>query len=63
LRWFACIGIQLIISIAKDINKNSDEYPHFGLIDFINVLYVPNYQISVVGEIRQMEFYGKKVKG
>lgn len=36
------------IQFAKAINKKLDEYiPLWDLIDFINVLYVPNYQISL----------------
>ncbi len=36
------------IQFAKDINKKLDEYlPIWNLIDFMNVLYVPNYQISL----------------
>lgn len=36
------------IRFAKDINKKLDDYlPLWDLIDFMNVLYVPNYQISL----------------
>lgn len=36
------------IQFAKDINKKLDEYlPLWELIDFMNVLYVPDYQISL----------------
>lgn len=36
------------IQFAKDINKKLDEYsPLWKLIDFMNVLYVPDYQISL----------------
>lgn len=36
------------IQFAKDINKKLDEYlPLWDLIDFMNVLYVQNYQISL----------------
>ncbi len=36
------------IQFAKDINKKLDEYISlWNLIDFMNVLYVPNYQISL----------------
>lgn len=36
------------IQFAKDINKKLDEYlPLWDLIDFMNVLYVPNYEISL----------------
>lgn len=36
------------IQFAKDINKKLDEYlPLWDLIDFMTVLYVPNYQISL----------------
>ena len=36
------------ILFAKDVNKKLDEYlPLWELIDFMNVLYVPNYQISI----------------
>lgn len=36
------------ILFAKDINKKLDEYlPLWDLIDFMNVLYVPDYQISL----------------
>lgn len=35
------------IQFAKDINKKLEEYyPLWDLIDFMNVLYVPNYEIS-----------------
>ncbi len=36
------------IQFAKDINKKLDEYTLlWDLVDFMNVLYVPNYQISL----------------
>lgn len=36
------------IQFAKDINQKLDEYlPLWELIDFLNVLYVPNYQMSL----------------
>lgn len=36
------------IQFAKDINKKLDEYlPLWDLIEFMNVLHVPNYQISL----------------
>ncbi len=36
------------IQFAKDINKKLDEYlPLWNLLDFLTVLYVPNYQISL----------------
>lgn len=36
------------IQFAKDVNKKLDEYtPLWDLIDFMNVLYVPNYEISL----------------
>ena len=36
------------IQFAKDINKKLDEYtPLWSLIDFMDVLYVPNYEISL----------------
>ncbi|MCR4305540.1 MAG: glycerate kinase [Candidatus Daviesbacteria bacterium] len=36
------------IQFAKDINKKLDEYlPLWRMIDFMNVLYVPDYQISL----------------
>ena len=36
------------IQFAKDINKKLDEYlPLWGMFDFMNVLYVPNYEISI----------------
>lgn len=36
------------IQFAKDINKKLDEYtPLWELIDFMNCLYVPNYEISL----------------
>lgn len=36
------------IRFAKDVNKKLDEYlPLWDLIEFMNVLYVPNYQISL----------------
>lgn len=36
------------IQFAKDINKKLDEYlPLWEMIEFMNVLYVPNYQISI----------------
>ncbi len=37
------------IQFAKDVNKKLDEYlPLWDVIDFMNVLYVPNYKISLV---------------
>ncbi|EKD91470.1 MAG: hypothetical protein ACD_30C00005G0038 [uncultured bacterium] len=36
------------IQLAKDINSKLDEYyPLWDLIDFMNVLYVPNYEMSL----------------
>lgn len=36
------------IQFAKDINKKLDEYlPLWELFDFLNVLYVPNYEMSL----------------
>ena len=52
------------IQFAKDINKKLDEYlPLWDLIDFMNVLYVPNYQISLVWRDRAEEVLRKEGRG
>lgn len=52
------------IQFAKDINKKLDEYlPLWELIDFMNVLYVPNYQISLVWRDQAEEVLRRQGKG
>lgn len=52
------------IQFAKDINKKLDEYlPLWDLIDFMNVLYVPNYQISLKWRDQAEERLRKQGKG
>lgn len=54
----------LHIQFAKDINKKLDEYlPLWDLIDFMNVLYVPNYQISLEWRDQAEEALRAKGKG
>ncbi len=52
------------ILFAKDINKKLDEYlPLWELIDFMNVLYVPNYQISLEWRDQAEEVLRRQGKG
>ena len=52
------------IQFAKDINKKLDEYtPLWDLIDFMNVLYVPNYQISLTWRDQAEEVLRDKGEG
>ncbi len=52
------------VQFAKDINKKLDEYlPLWGLIDFMNVLYVPNYQISLAWRDQAEEILRAKGEG
>lgn len=52
------------IQFAKDINKKLDEYmPLWNLIDFMNVLYVPNYQVSLKWRDQAEEVLRAKGKG
>ena len=52
------------IQFAKDINKKLDEYlPLWELIDFMNVLYVPNYQISIEWRDQAEEALREKGEG
>lgn len=52
------------IQFAKDINKKLDEYlPLWDLIDFMNVLYVPNYQISLQWRDQAEETLRKQGRG
>lgn len=52
------------IQFAKDINKKLDEYlPLWDLIDFMNVLYVPNYQISLEWRDQAEEILRAKGEG
>jgi len=52
------------IQFAKDINKKLDEYLLvWDLIDFMNVLYVPNYQISLDWRDQAEEALRAKGKG
>lgn len=52
------------IQFAKDINKKLDEYlPLWDLIDFMNVLYVPNYQISLKWRDQAEESLRRQGKG
>lgn len=52
------------IQFAKDINKKLDEYlPLWDLIDFMSVLYVPNYQISLKWRDQAEERLRAKGKG
>lgn len=52
------------IQFAKDINKKLDEYILlWDLIDFMNVLYVPNYQISLVWRDQAEEVLRSKGEG
>lgn len=52
------------IKFAKDINKKLDEYKSlWDLIDFMNVLYVPNYQISLTWRDQAEETLRAKGEG
>lgn len=52
------------IQFAKDINKKLDEYlPLWDLIEFMNVLYVPDYQISLKWRDQAEEVLRKQGKG
>lgn len=52
------------IQFAKDINKKLDEYlPLWELIDFMNILYVPDYHISLVWRDQAEEVLRKQGKG
>ncbi len=52
------------IQFAKEINKKLDEYlPLWELIDFMNVLYVPNYQISIKWRDQAEEVLRQQGKG
>lgn len=52
------------IQFAKDTNKKLDEYlPLWGLIDFMNVLYVPNYRISLKWRDQAEETLRKQGRG
>lgn len=52
------------ILFAKDINKKLDEYLSlWELIDFMNVLYVPNYQISLEWRDQAEEILRAKGQG
>ncbi|MCL4366360.1 glycerate kinase [Patescibacteria group bacterium] len=52
------------IQFAKDINKKLDEYLSlWDLIEFMNVLYVPNYQISLEWRDQAEEVLRKQGKG
>lgn len=52
------------IQFAKDINKKLDEYlPLWEMIDFMNVLYVPNYQISLQWRDQAEEILRSQGKG
>lgn len=52
------------IQFAKDINKKLDEYtPLWELIEFMNVLYVPDYRISLKWREQAEEKLRKQGKG
>ena len=52
------------IQFAKDINKKLDQYlPLWDLIDFMNVLYVPNYEISLIWRDQAEEVLRAQGKG
>lgn len=52
------------IQFAKDINKKLEEYyPLWDLIDFMNVLYVPDYKISLKWRNQAEERLRKEGKG
>lgn len=52
------------IQFAKDINQKLTEYlPLWELIDFMNVLYVPNYQISLTWRDQAEEVLRAKGQG
>lgn len=53
-----------VILFAKDINKKLTEYePLWDLIDFMNVLYVPDYRISLKWRDQAEEVLRKQGKG
>lgn len=52
------------IQFAKDINRKLDEYlPLWELLDFLTVLYIPNYQISLKWRDQAEEVLRKKGEG
>lgn len=52
------------IQFAKDINKKLDQYlPLWNLINFMNVLYVPNYKVSIEWRDQAEEVLRKKGTG
>lgn len=52
------------IQFAKDINKKLDEYlPLWELFDFLNVLYVPNYEMSLKWRDQAEEVLRAQSKG
>ncbi|MBI2593142.1 hypothetical protein HYW44_00670 [Candidatus Daviesbacteria bacterium] len=52
------------IQFAKDINKKLEEYyPLWDLIDFMNVLYVPEYEISLKWRDQAEEVLREKGRG
>ena len=52
------------IKFAKDINKKLDEYlPLWDLIDFMNVLYVEDYKVSLIWRDQAEEVLRKKGGG
>lgn len=52
------------IKFAKDINQKLDEYlPLWELIDFMNVLYVPDYEVSIKWRDQAEEVLRRKGKG
>ncbi len=52
------------IQFAKDINKKLEEYnPLWDLIDYLTVLYVPNYQVSLEWRDQAEEVLRKKNEG
>lgn len=58
------LDTQQHIQFAKDVNKKLDEYlPLWQMIDFLNVLYVPNYQISLDWRNQAEEVLRKLGKG
>lgn len=52
------------IQFAKDVNKRLDDYlPLWELIDFMSMLYVPNYQISITWRDQAEEVLRSKGEG
>ncbi len=52
------------VQFAKDINQKLDEYiPLWDLIEFMDVLYVPNYQMSLIWRDQAEELLRKQGKG